>query len=130
MKLVEKFFEITFEDEKSKTAYLNACKWLATSVYGNKDMENVTVSIIKIKDAKVPTFKVMLYAMLDNDTFESYFCDKCQTIHRSFFINENCNCNECKLTAYRNQRRDKLKIVQDYKLKLINFKNKKDEHLS
>jgi hypothetical protein len=119
MKVSSKFFEITFKHDISKKAYLEACKWLATEVIDKDDMSEVLYEIEKIKDTEEPTFKVSLYTSLDNMEFKENFCNRCREIHKSFFVNENTNCDTCKMQAYLKQYEAKIAIKEQYKKELI-----------
>lgn len=97
-----KIFEKSFEDEVSKTAYLNACKWLAVNVYGSEGYsEYITVRIRKQKQKKsdLTKFLVELFYTVDFESEKQVFCNNCKLTVNSFFGNTN-PCPTCRLLPF------------------------------
>ncbi len=96
-----KFFEKTFENEVSKQAYLDACKWLATNVYCSEGYsEYITVKIKKQQQKKSDTtykFTVELFYMIDFESAKSVFCNNCKLSVNTFFGND-APCQTCRVT--------------------------------
>lgn len=97
----EKAFEKEFEDEISKRAYLNACKWLAINIYNNVELsKSVVISIEKAAERELPTFVVTVYARIDEKEQREAHCKKCKMLHTIFYSLNGVNCSECKAKAY------------------------------
>lgn len=94
-------FQKTFEDEVSKKAYLDACKWLAQNIYGNVELsKDIVVNIAKTTTKKKsPAFTVTVYVKSDADEVKESFCKKCRQLHTIFYSVDGVNCNECKGSA-------------------------------
>lgn len=119
LKVTVKFFEKLFTGETSKDAYLNACKWVAKHVVSKVEIGETFWKTEKI-EADLPTFKLELHAMLDAEESTKGFCDKCQEFHRSFYINQQFNCDKCNYTAFKKQVGQKLIIKKDWRLERLN----------
>ena len=100
MKLSIKVFEKTFSDEVSKKAYLKACKWIAKHLV---EVSNIQYEIKKVKNADLPTFRLTIYRVFDTKNFDNEFCASCKEFHKTFYINQDYDCNWCRVTAYKNQ---------------------------
>lgn len=101
-KYSEKFFEICFSDKISKQAYLKACKWLAVNVYGKAELSKyASVSINKLTDCSLPTFKVELFITMDEYDMQFEYCKKCKSLHNLMYCVDKPNCETCKLNGYR-----------------------------
>jgi len=110
MKLSIKVFEKTFSDEVSKKAYLKACKWIAKNLV---EINNAQYEIKKIINTNLPTFNLTVYAILDTQNFDNEFCNTCKEFHKTFYINQDYDCNWCRLTAYKKQLDKKSIIVKE-----------------
>lgn len=110
----EKVYEKDFSDEISKKAYLEACKWLATYVYGRGNLsEYITVQIQKQQKKKKPTFRVTLFITINEKEVKESYCKKCQQLHTIFYCIDKPNCSECKITGYRKQLQEKVSGIKD-----------------
>lgn len=129
MKIAIKFFEKSFVDEVSKNAYMKACKWVAKYIISKVEIGETFWNITKVEKANSPTFKLELYAMLDDTDFENGFCNRCQEFHKSFFINQQFNCNKCNMKAYQNQIKQKLDTKKGYRMERLKYllENLEDE---
>lgn len=110
----------TFTEEKSKDAYLAACKWVANNVISKVEADNKVlwrIEKVKSPDPNFTTFKLCLYASLDEKKLNESFCTKCREYHSSFFINIQYACNTCTNKAFFMEMDQKLKIIKDYKQK-------------
>jgi hypothetical protein len=95
-----KIFQKTFKNKVSKTAYMEAMKWLAKNVYSKDELsENISVKIQKDKKSKIPTFIVTLFMDVDFEGLHSNFCEQCKRVYNSFYQVEKMNCYECKANA-------------------------------
>lgn len=118
----EKFFEEEFKAPTYKDAYMKACKWLGKYVIGKKDLSTgITWEITKNEssDSGIPTVTLRLYATLEEKEFVYRFCRVCKEFHSSFYINQQQNCNNCNMQAYRGQILEKIKMKQKYKREIL-----------
>ena len=121
MEIIQKFFDKTFFNEKSsKAAYLEASKWIAINILNDPSMKDIIPRVEKDIDA-ANTFRVTLYATINRNDFKNNFCDKCKEYHHAFFINQDYNCDNCRITAYHNQAKMKLAIIKNAKAKVLNI---------
>lgn len=118
--ITEKFFEVEFKDESSKQAYLQACKWLATNMVSKVEV-GILYKIVKKIDADLPTFKVELYCSLELSKLKKEFCTRCKEFHKSFYINQEYNCNACKLKAFLVGSSQKLGIKRSYNKERLSY---------
>lgn len=114
MNLSKKIFEKDFVGSNTKNAYLKACKWVAQKIIGKVEVGETLWSIEKV-EASLPTFKLELHIMLDAKKTEKSFCERCKEMHKSFFINENYNCNRCNMKAFNKELDLKLKIKEGHR---------------
>ena len=116
MNMVVKFFEIQFSGENTKEAYLECCRWIAENVLKVKvETGDILEKITKVSDTSFPTFKLELYATLDEKKFREGFCNRCQEFHKAFYLNQQYNCDACNMVAYLKQMEERLKIVKGYR---------------
>ena len=123
MNVSTKFFEKRFSDFDSKDAYLKLCKWLAQNVI-SKEVEigkEVTFGVFKVEGADFPTFKLELYCSLNETDLRNGFCERCKEFHKSFYINQEYNCNACKVMAYMDQVKLKLSSKRSYRKERLEY---------
>jgi len=116
-----KYFAKNFEDEDSKVAYLNACKWLAKNVISKVEVSETLFSIHKVKEADLPTFRLELHCSFNEGKLGKEFCNRCQEFHRSFYINQEYNCNACKVKAYITGIKNKLITKKSYRRERLGY---------
>ena len=119
---IKKFYEKEFTSESSKTAYLRACKFVAKNIVSESskvEAEKVIWDIVKVQSDGLPTFRLSLYYKFDDTEFMKKTCDACKEFHKSFFINENFNCNRCNKVGYEKNLEQKLMIGADYLEKIL-----------
>ena len=126
-----KIIQKTFKNKVSKTAYMEATKWLAIHVYGKEELsKNISVKIQKDKKSKVPTFIVTLFVDASEGELQTRFCDQCKQIYSSFYQVEKLNCYECKVHAKHKMDNEYCKgLVEIYKKifeEIENENNKED----
>lgn len=123
MLYIEKFFEKRFRAENSKEAYLKACKFVASNIISEKSrVEDTKVvwDVIKVSDeSDLPTFQLSLYFKFDDTEFMQQTCRACKEFHKSFFINENFNCERCNKVGYEKNIQQKLLIGTEYFKKML-----------
>ena len=121
MEYIQKFYEREFRDEDPKKAYLKASKFVASNIIskGSKvEVSKVTWDVVRV-DGDLPTFRLTLYYKFDDTKFMEQTCEACKQFHKSFFINENFNCNRCNNVGYEKNIEQKLTIGADYLRQLL-----------
>ena len=121
MEYIKKFYEREFRDEDPKKAYLKASKFVASNIIskGSKvEVSKVTWDVVRV-DGDLPTFRLTLYYKFDDTKFMEQTCEACKQFHKSFFINENFNCNRCNKVGYEKNIEQKLMIGSEYIRKML-----------
>ncbi len=109
IKYSEEFAKKDFTSDTMKEAYMKAVKWYATNILSNDILKDVQVSYEKIDDGGKPKVRMRLFAPLDESTLRRNHCEICKETHKLFYINEETNCNWCKLKAYQERMKDTIK---------------------
>lgn len=117
MKYTEEFYCTRFKGKDRKDAYLRACKWYATNVLSKDELHNVHAEFEK--EEQSPTITLHLYITLYEDQVREEHCRICKEVHKSFLMNENVNCDECKLKGYQKRVDQKIAIKKAYYRELI-----------
>lgn len=120
IKFSQEFYKRQFTADTMKSAYMLAAKWYATNVLSKAELMNVHVEFVKETKTQFPTITVHLYAVLDDEkeVFAQH-CKCCDEMHRSFFINENNNCNRCAAKGYQNRMEQKILIKKEWYRELL-----------
>ena len=121
MEYIQKFYEREFRDEDPKKAYLKASKFVEPNIIskGSKvEVSQVMCDVVRV-DGDLPTFRLTLYYKFDDTKFMEQTCEACKQFHKSFFINENFNCNRCNKVGYEKNIEQKLMIGADYLRQLL-----------
>lgn len=119
---IQKFYERDFKDKDAKKAYLKASKFVATNIIskGSKvEVSRVTWDVVRVVEGDLPTFRLTLYYKFDDTDFMRQTCEACMEFHKSFFINENFNCNRCNKVGYEKNVAQKLLIGAEHFRKLL-----------
>ena len=104
MRISEKCYSRDFVNENPKQAYLDACEWVAKTILNKNaklDVKNLLWNISRVESSKTPTFRIEIHVSYDENDISNKTCELCQSVHSSFFINENYNCSRCNKEAYR-----------------------------
>lgn len=109
IKYSEEIAKKDFTSDTMKEAYMKAVKWYATNILSNDILKDVQVSYEKINDSNRPVVRMRLFAVLDESTLRRNHCEICKETHKLFYINEETNCNWCKLKAYQERMKDTIK---------------------
>ena len=109
IKYSEEIAKKDFTSDTMKEAYMKAVKWYATNILSNDILKDVQVSYEKISDGNRPVVRMRLFAVLDESTLRRNHCEICKETHKLFYINEETNCNWCKLKAYQERMKDTIK---------------------
>lgn len=117
MQMIVKIYQKTFTStESSKSAYLEACRWVSNNVMANEDeLGEVTWKIKRVKSEDLPTFKLELFAHIESEDTTKNFCHKCKEFHNLFYINDDVNCSRCNYMAFQKQINEKLLVKKHYK---------------
>lgn len=116
----QEFYRKSFTAEEMKDAYMKAIKWYATNVLSKDELHNVQVEFEKkTNEQQLPTVVIHLFAVLSEKEVFDQHCQCCKEMHRSFFINENNNCNICAAAGYQNRLEQKIEIKRSYYAELI-----------
>lgn len=118
MRYLIKVLSKQFQHEISKQAYLDACKWVAVNIINNKQVElqDITWNIAKVsKEGQLPTFKLTVYASINEKDVRENHCEVCKQVHNLFYMNkEEANCAECKLKAFQKRLDDAAEVKRVY----------------
>lgn len=101
--LCKRILKKEFKNKNSKEAYLEACKWLANNVVSNDFVSSrTTYSIQKTRNEETGLYVYVLelFVKVDEKEIMNKHCAICKETHSSFFINEETNCNWCKIAAF------------------------------
>lgn len=109
IKYSEEIAKKDFTSDTMKEAYMKAVKWYATNILSNDILKDVQVSYEKINDSNIPVIRMRLFAVLEESTLRRNHCEICKETHKLFYINEETNCNWCKLKAYQERMKDTIK---------------------
>ena len=109
IKYSEEIAKKDFTSDTMKEAYMKAVKWYATNILSNDILKDVQVSYEKINDSNRPVVRMRLFAVLEESTLRRNHCEICKETHKLFYINEETNCNWCKLKAYQERMKDTIK---------------------
>lgn len=113
IKYAEPIMRKRFTDEDLKTAKKKALQWIGKYVACREELADVSYALESEEDP-IPVVTVTLFAMLDEHDARERHCQLCQEFHSHFFINENCNCSECKALALENRMSDMLRTKKSY----------------
>lgn len=117
-----------FTAETLSEAKTKALKWVGKNVMCKKEAHDIMYYFEEGKDTE-NCVVLILYVPLDEGEVRKRHCTICKEFHKSFFINENCNCNECKVRAYQERLDETIKVKKSYyreNLKKI-LEERKDE---
>ena len=128
MKISIPYFAKKFTAESKKEAYIAVMKWMANNVISSQDEVSETqFSIIEEKGYDLPTYKLTLFCMLDENEHKNKFCDICKKYHKSFFINQDYNCSKCNMVTYRARVEETLMVKRSYRKERLKYKLNKVE---
>lgn len=114
MRYSDEVAHFDFSGDNSKETYLKACKWIAKNIVSKEDeFGDITFSIKKMIKAGLPTFRVTLYASLDESEENNRMCTACKEVHNSFFKNSEM-CGTCRKEAFRARVTDRIAIKAQY----------------
>ena len=125
MQYISEFYKRDFKAETSKDAYLKACKFVASNIISEDskvEASKVTWTVQKVDNpdkSSLPTFRLTLFYTFDDSKLMKMTCDACKEFHKSFFINENFNCNRCNKVGYEKNVKKSLSIGVEHIKKVL-----------
>lgn len=102
-----------FAGESLKAAKVKALKWVG-KVACKDELQDLSFHFEEKKGEQFPTVVVTLSVSLEEQEVAERHCKICWEFHKHFFINENCNCTECKAKAVLNRIHDTLQVKKEY----------------
>lgn len=104
-----------FTSVNSKKCYMKVVKWLALNVISKPQLaQQVTYTIVKSYGSGVYVYTLEVFARLDGEQVKERHCAICKEVHSSFFINQESDCNNCKLCGYFNREHEMLHGKQQW----------------
>lgn len=116
MLVIQKLTTIKFSKGSYKESFLEASKYAAHFI---KSKYNLSFEYKKDIDNK--SIIMTIYFEYNENELANHRCKVCKEFHKTFYINEETNCNSCKMTAYRkelNHEAKRLAILAKGNLKL------------
>lgn len=114
----QRLFSKEFAHEDKKTAYLNACKWLASNIISNrKELCEMTFKVYPIEGRSVPTFLLEVFVTLPETEVRERNCAICREMSRLFYVNGSAfdaHCGNCKMNGYVQRLDDMIKRKRVY----------------
>ena len=95
----EEFARKDFTADSMKKAYMDACKWYASNILSNDILKDINVSFEKLNESQ-PTIRIHLVMPLKLSVVKKNHCDICKETHKMFYLNDNVDCNRCKINAF------------------------------
>ncbi len=119
-----------FSADTMKEAYMIAVKWVSTNIISKDELKDITVSFKK-EMRTLPTIIVGLHMTLNEKELRDRHCEICRETHKTFFINENCNCSWCNVGAYQRRMEDMLRTKSEYCRGIIkrNLERLEEDHI-
>lgn len=117
MKYAEPIMRKKFSAESFDEARKEAVKWFNKYVACKDELKDVVCSINKDEKAskgQYPTVALTLFTFIDVEDIKKRHCEICRQFHKSFFINENCNCFECKAMALNERLSETIKTKKGF----------------
>lgn len=106
-KYSEPLMKKRFTGETLSEAKTKALKWVGKYVMCKEELHDIMYHFEEDHDTPNSVVVVLFVSVNENDLMEKY-CTVCKEFHKSFFINENFNCNECRARAYQKRMRETL----------------------
>lgn len=102
-----------FRADTLSKAKTKALKWVGKYVMCKDTTSDVSYTFERSKDDDAEVI-VTLFTSIDETEQRERHCSICREFHKTFFINENINCNECKAKAYQQRLSDMLKVKKSH----------------
>lgn len=99
MLIAQKIDKIKFSKDSYKESYLQAVKFASSYLSSNRKL---CFRYEKDLEDKKSIYLVIIF-LYNESELASHRCKVCKEFHHSFFINDETNCNACKMTAYRKE---------------------------
>ena len=125
MQIGTKYFDIKFEAETAKEAYLKACKWVAKHIISDEGLKDSVYKFIKVRESPgYAEIRLEVFCALDDKDVQGRFCAVCKEFHSAFYVNFNYDCNRCNMITFRKRLQEALSIKKDFKRQNIGKKLK------
>ena len=99
MLVAQKIDKIKFSEENYKESYLKAIKFASKLISRERKL---CFRYEKDLEDKKSIYLLILF-LYNESELSSHRCKGFQEFHHSFFINDETNCNVCKMQAYRRE---------------------------
>ena len=99
MLVAQKIDKIKFSKDNYKDSYLRAVKFASMLISSERKL---CFRYEKDLEDKKSIYLIIMF-LYDESELSSHRCKVCQEFHHSFFINDETNCNICKMRAYRKE---------------------------
>lgn len=109
IKYSEPIMRKRFSGESLQEAKEKALEWIGEYVICKDELKDVSYTVDVDTEQQSPTIAVTLFAHLEVSEVQDRHCKICKEFHKSFFVNENCNCNACNLVAFEKRMEDTLR---------------------
>ena len=115
MYVCEKVKEQVFEARKTKEAYLEACKWVASNVIALNNSKNLGYKIEKHETkGNLKAVKLTVYVQIEEQEVYDKNCNVCRECSNLFYLKENKNlCDGCKINPYRERLKARTKAIKE-----------------
>lgn len=114
----KKILSKSFQGKSSKDAYLKACKWIANNIVSNDKISHLCSYNIVKKDYEDGSNNreciLELFVNVSEKEILNQHCEICKESHKAFYINEEYDCNYCKIKAFDRRLDNKIKIIENF----------------
>lgn len=109
-----KIMEKEFASDSMKKTYLDACKWVSTTIIAKTNSENITYDFKKLETKNnIYRMKVSVYVSIDEEEVLKRNCDICKEFNNNYFSSQNkYMCEVCRMPPYRNRVAERLKTIK------------------
>lgn len=73
----------------------------------------------KLENEEQPTFELSLFVTLDEKEVMDRHCKICKETHKLFYVNENYNCDACKIKVYRQRLEERIAVKAGYEKSIL-----------
>lgn len=114
-----------FKGRTSEEAYRKANKWIYNNLYSMQDeiSEKLSYAIERVENGDLPTCRLSVYCLLDEEKELNSMCETCKDLHKLFYLNKKDECGTCKILPYRKRIQERIEIKRGFYIERI-FKGK------
>lgn len=99
-----------FSGQTIKETKVKALKWLGKYVMCKDELQDLTFSFTEEDKQQFPTIVLTIFVSIDSKEVMARHCEICHEFHKSFFINEQCNCDECKSLSMQHRMQNMIRV--------------------